>query len=144
MENGDFSYSPPPEFFNELGHILCQSLGHAPQEFTNIILSSYEGGFHLEPHIDINSSDHPNKDYYFDENVYGIIIEADATGHLYIALDEENMIPPLDLPHVYAVDERPGTVFCLQGRYRKAPYFHGVTKVSKRRISITFRRVILN
>lgn len=143
MENNDFSYTTPPEFYNELGYLVCECLGNAPQEFTNIILSVYEEGFHLEPHIDINATDHTDKVYYFDENVYGVIIEADSTGHLYIARDDKNRIPPLNIEAVYSVEEKLGTVFCLQGQFRKAPYFHGVTSVTNRRISITFRKVII-
>lgn len=142
MENGDFSYVPPPAFLNALGYEICKALGHAPEEFTNIILSLYEEGFHLEPHVDINATD-PHQGYYFDENVYGIIIEADSTGHLYFVRDEVNWVPPLNLEPVYSLEERPGVIFCLQGKYRKFPYFHGVSKISKRRISLTFRKVTM-
>lgn len=142
MENGDFSYTPPPEFLNFLGSEICQALGHPPQKFTNIILSFYEKGFHLEPHFDTNSSD-PHKGYFFDENVYGIIIETDPTGHLYFIRDDVSLVPQLDHEHEYFLEEKPGTIFCLQGKYRKIPFFHGVTHVSKRRISITFRTVVI-
>jgi hypothetical protein len=142
MENGDFNYTPPPEFLNALGNEICHAFGHPSKEFTNIILSFYDEGFHLKPHIDTNSSS-PHREYYFDEKVYGIIIEADPNGHLYFIRDDVNTIPPLDCDPIYSLDEKPGTIFCLQGLYRRAPYFHGVSKVSNRRISITFRKVII-
>lgn len=143
MQQGDFDYLPPPLFFQELGAHICACFGHDPQEFTNIILSSYETGFHLEPHIDAHTSHRYNNCFYFDEKVYGIIIEPDSTGHLYFARDETSFTPPLDLEPIYSLEEKSGTIFCLQGKYRMAPYFHGVSKVSQKRISITFRRVIL-
>lgn len=143
MENGDFSYSPPPQFLQDLGIEVCKALNQPPENFTNIILSLYIEGFHLEPHIDINASDAHDKGYYFDENVYGVIIEADPTGHLYFIRDEENSVPPLNLDPLYSIEEKPGSIFCLQGDYRKAPYFHGVSEVTKRRISITFRKVVI-
>lgn len=30
MLNGDFSYSTPPAFFQELGALICKALGHEP------------------------------------------------------------------------------------------------------------------
>lgn len=142
METGDFSYSPPPLFLQQLGAKICEALGDPQQEFTNIILSLYDEGFHLEPHVDTNATD-PHKGYYFEENVYGIIIAADATGHLYFVRDDAHLRPPLDLKPIYALEEKPGLIFCLKGTYRKSPFFHGVTKVSNHRISITFRRVVI-
>ncbi len=66
LEGGD-SYDPPPLFLQELGRDICRVLGHEPpSEFNNIILSYYEKGFYLEPHVD--------SDLYFSERVYGIII----------------------------------------------------------------------
>lgn len=140
MEAGKFEFNPPPEFLNVLGSEICMALGHPPQKFTNIILSCYEKEFHLEPHFDTNSTD-PHKGYYFDENVYGIIVEADPTGHLYFVQYEGGPTPPLDLEVVYSLQEKPGTIFCLQGDYRRIPFFHGVSHVSNRRLSITFRTV---
>jgi hypothetical protein len=145
MENNDFTYSPPPSFFQELGTHICQALGHEPVEFTNIILSLYEEGFHLEPHVDVNVKDlYKNCTFYFDENVYGIVLEADPTGHLYfVKWEGEGLVPPLNLEPIYALEEYPGMIFCLQGPLRQSPYFHAVSTVSKRRISITFRTVKL-
>lgn len=143
MEKGDFTYTAVPDFLRILGNEICESLNHSPQQFTNVIISVYAEGFHLEPHIDINA-DHTDHGYYFDDNVYGIIIEADETGALYFVYhDDPANIPPLNLNPIYTLHEQPGMVFCLQGDYRKAPYCHGVSRVSKRRLSITFRNVII-
>jgi hypothetical protein len=125
----------------ELGDNICKALDRSYRVFNNIILSVYEEGFHLEPHIDINSTDHQTN-FYFQEEVFGIIIEPDPTGHLYFIQDSINTIPSMENQNIiYHLNEKKGTTFSLEGDYRKSPYFHGVTHVSKRRISITFRVV---
>ena len=144
MLSGDFSYAPPPEFYQRLGAHVCKALGHEPPaEFTNIILSVYESGFHLEPHVDVNIKNlYGDAPFYFSERVYGIVIEPDPTGHLYFAKWEgEGLVPPMDIEPIYSLEEQAGTIFCLEGEFRKTPYFHAVTPVSNHRISITFRTV---
>lgn len=144
MLSGDFSYLPPPQFLQELGFEICKAFGHTPpDEFTNIILSVYKKGFHLEPHVDVNSENlYGSAPFYFGELIYGIVIEPDPTGHLYFAKWEgEGLVPPLDVEPVYSLEEQAGTIYCLKGDFRKTPFFHGVTTVSNERISITFRTV---
>jgi len=142
MLNGDFSYTPPPEVYQQLGAHLCKAFGHEPVEFTNIILSVYEKGFRLEPHVDVSAKT-PYKDapFYFGERVYGIVIEPDLTGHLYFAKWEGDGLAPLDMMPVYSINEQVGSIFCLEGAFREAPYFHGVSSVSNHRITLTFRTV---
>lgn len=142
LEGKDRTYGDPPPFLQALGREICQAFGHPPQVFTNVILSLYGAGFHLEPHIDTNSKDPHDKGYYFEENVYGLIVKADTTGHLYFVCDDVNLRPALDLEPIYSLVEQPGTIFCLQGDYRRAPFFHAVSQVSEQRISLTFRRVV--
>lgn len=141
MLDGDFSYTPPPEVYQQLGAHICQALGHDPIEFTNIILSVYEKDFYLEPHVDVSLENlYNNASFYFDERVYGLVIEPDPTGHLYfVQWEGEGLVPPLDLEPVYSLEEDIGTLFCLEGPLRQTPYFHGVSAVSNRRISLTFR-----
>lgn len=116
MLNGDFTYSTPPQFLQELGTHICQSFGHDSVNFTNIILSYYENGFSLEPHVDVNEKDlYGNAPFYFDEKVYGIIIESDSSGHLYFVKWENGLVPPLGLFPIYSLEESPGLVFCLEG-----------------------------
>lgn len=143
MEQNDFTYVPPPQFLQELGHHICQAFGDTPVTFTNIILSYYGKGFHLEPHVDVSDKDrYGDCLFYFGEKVYGIVIEADSEGSLYFVRWEEGLRPPLGLQPIYRLPEESGTIFCLQDKLRKSPYFHGVSPVSKRRISITFRTVV--
>ncbi len=142
-ENSDFSFTPIPSYLQMLGNAVCEALGHPPQEFTNVIVSLYPRGFHLEPHFDRNAID-PRRGCYFDEKVYGLVIEPDATGHLYFVRDDQNYIPPLDLEPILSIDEKAGTVYCLEGESRYLPYFHAISNVSNRRISVTFRNVIID
>lgn len=142
LEKGDFSYTPIPPFLQELGDRISEALGYPQEEFDNVIISIYDEGYHLEPHVDTSPINHPRRLYYFGERILGIVIEADPTGHLYFVEHEGRGIPPVDRPVVYEMEEVPGTIFSLEGDYRHAPYYHGVSPVSSRRISITFRTVI--
>lgn len=142
MEQGCFDFEAPPSFLIELGKAICRAFNHPEKEFTNIILSRYEEGFHLEPHVDVSDVYRCGEaPFYFDEEVYGLILEADETGHLYFVEWNEPGRPPLDLEPVYEVKEEKGTLFCLKGLSRNPPYYHGVSDVKKRRLSLTFRTV---
>lgn len=141
LEKGNKEFTPIPEFFQKLGDEICKGLGHPPQTFMNVILSIYDEGFHLEPHMDIyEKMPFSNRDYFFGENVYGIVIEPDSSGHLYFVTTEE-ALPPLGLDPIYSLEEVVGSIYCLSGPFRRFPYFHGVSRVAKQRITITFRTV---
>ena len=107
-----------------------------------MILSYYGPGFHLEPHVDVNIDNRENDPFYFNEKVYGIVIEPDEEGNLYFVKWDEEGLPPLGLEPVYNLSEKVGSVFCLEGPFRHQPYFHGVSDIKNRRISITFRTVV--
>jgi len=140
MMNGNFTYAQPPEFLNELGKEVCKALGRPEIQFTNFILSLYEPGFHLEPHVDMDKSGFQNHGFCWGEEVFGVIIEPDVTGHLYyVKYEGDDSVPPLNLNHVYELEENAGTVFMMKGKFRHAPYNHGVSEVSRHRISVTFR-----
>ncbi len=143
MEKNDFYFDPPPHFLQNLGAEVAKACGDEPVYFTNIILSVYDADFNLEPHADVSEKNrYGDAAFYFGEKVYGLVVEADPTGHLYFVKWEDGIKPPLNLEKIYEVEEKPGSAFCLTGEYRTSPYFHGVSKVSKRRISLTFRTVI--
>ncbi|MCI5052792.1 MAG: hypothetical protein MRY21_06640 [Simkaniaceae bacterium] len=142
LENGDRCYIPPPHFLQELGAHVCLALGEEPVVFTNIILSQYDEGFYLEPHVDVACDyRYKSSDFYFDEKVYGLVIDADTTGALYFVKWEGVGRPPLDLKPIYSLEEEAGVVFCLKDQLRHFPYFHGVSKVKNHRITLTFRTV---
>lgn len=143
MEQGDFTYTYPPAFLQELGEHICRALGDEPEPFTNIILSYYDKGFHLAPHVDVGYHNRYGEcQFYFGEKVYGIVIEADSKGSLYFVQWQKDLTPPLDLEPIYVLPEENGAIFCLKGQWRSIPYFHGVSLVANKRISITFRTVI--
>ncbi|MDN3508000.1 MAG: hypothetical protein P0S94_03660 [Simkaniaceae bacterium] len=139
MIEGDRTYEAPPAFYQELGEKVCEALGHRSAEFNNVILSLYKKGFKLEPHVDVDASH--GLGFYFDEHVYGLIIEADKTGHLYFVVHHGALLPSLNLEPLFSLKEKQGTIFSLEGAYRHAPFYHAVTPVSNQRISITLRTV---
>jgi hypothetical protein len=143
MERGDFTYVPPPQFLQELGAHICRAFGDEVVAFTNIIISEYDTGFHLEPHVDVGFKNrYENCSFYFGDKIYGIVVEADSTGSLYFVRWDEDLHPPLELEPLYSLSEKDGMIFCFQDEIRSAPYFHGVSPVSNHRLSITFRTVI--
>jgi hypothetical protein len=144
MVEKDFSYKIPPQLLIDLGDAVCDALHEPPESFSNYIVSLYEPGFQLEPHADADLSNLQEYGFYFDEKIFGVIIEPDPSGSLYLAhYDGNDFPPPLDLNPRYPLPEKPGTVFVLKGEYRHKPYYHGVSGISKSRITVTFRKAIL-
>src|SRR3990167_4279511 len=140
MVNKDFSYEDPPQLLIDLGNEVCDTLDEPRESFSNYIISVYDPGFQIEPHYDTDLHHLKEYGFYFDEKVFGVIIKPDPTGGLYFAHYNGNDIhPPLDLKPRFPVIEKPGTVFVLKGKYRYKPYYHGVSEISKLRISVTFR-----
>eukprot|EP01130_Rhizamoeba_saxonica_P018478 TRINITY_DN9259_c2_g1_i3.p1 TRINITY_DN9259_c2_g1~~TRINITY_DN9259_c2_g1_i3.p1 ORF type:complete len:156 (-),score=21.28 TRINITY_DN9259_c2_g1_i3:29-496(-) len=78
MSTNDFSYTPEPSFLQELGLEIVNAyendqLEHTLDEpFTNIIVSLYEDGMELEPHIDMHQNHPLQEGFYFDPNVYDV------------------------------------------------------------------------
>ena len=144
LEEGDFSKMPIPSYLQLLGDKVSKALGEPRPDFSNVIVSLYQPGFSLEPHEDTNILMAEDKGYYFDDRVYGVVLQADPQGHLYFVYDETCEIPELDTPHILDVEESPGLCFCLQGKFRQRPYFHGVSQVANQRVSVTFRKVVLS
>jgi hypothetical protein len=140
LAKGDRSFTPPPDFLVELANQACDALGHPRIEFTNFIISLYEKGYNVEPHVDVDV-EKPLKGFHFGNRIYGVVIEADEQGHLYFIVHEGKGQPPLDGEPIYEVEEAPGLVFCIEGELRSAPYYHAVSPAANRRISLTFREV---
>lgn len=145
LEAGGREYIEPPEFLVDVGHSILAAFSHDKPAFSNYILSFYQPGYHLEPHVDAGQSKGAIKsqDFYFEEGVYGLVLEADPTGQLYFVHYEGEGVPPLDLPLVYSLPEQSGLAYLLNGKARYVPYWHGVSEVTRRRISITFRHAVL-
>ncbi|MEQ9116057.1 MAG: hypothetical protein RLN62_04620 [Rickettsiales bacterium] len=144
LVNGDSTYTPIPEILLE----LCKEISYAFQEhslpncerYQNIIVSVYNSGFLLEPHVDVNkeSKSLSKPGFYFGNIVLGVVLKKDETGHLYVSHDSDPFTPIMDL------EEKEGTAFLLQEEFRFRPYLHGVTKTTNERVSVTFRTVELS
>ena len=139
--DGDKTFTPIPYYLEKLCKI---SIASFPEKYNlgdyknylNVIVSFYENGYQLEPHIDVDMtdrfSDGKKTDFYFGEHVIGVVLQADETGRFYISKEDE----------VMEVDEAVGTTFLLTGELRRKPYYHGVNVVTHSRISVTFRTVM--
>ncbi len=141
MTNGDYSTTEIPSFLTDLCQQCIESFADSKlgnyQEYNNVIVSIYAAGYHLEPHVDVDINDQTTDgkkvDFYFGENVLGVVLVPDVEGKFFIAEASSDAKSSLD--------EEAGTVFLLQGKYRRHPYLHGVSKVKNQRISVTFRTV---
>ena len=141
LQKGDRSQTPIPGFlFNLCQKALCglkRSAGIKLPDaslYTNCIVSVYGPGFKLQPHIDVNQelATKRGMDFYFDDNIIGVVLQADRHGSLYLQDHHGKSWP---------VREENGTAFLLSGPTRHCP--HGVNEVAVERLSATFRIVHL-
>lgn len=148
---GDKRFTPIPLSLQTLCEDAVRSLQRkvdhplpSAEAFKNCIISIYKHGDKLEPHID---TDRPGLDKYgfcFGDDIIGVILEADRNGKFYIQEAPANSRRPhFDAARAFILPEQDGTAFLLNGEARRSPYFHGVSPVDKRRISVTFRSVEL-
>lgn len=151
MRHGDYSATEIPHFLKNLCQHCIQSfpdsqdLGHS-QEYNNVIVSIYDAGYCLEPHIDVDihdqMTDGKKVDFYFGENVLGVVLVPDVEGKFFISEASSDIHSCKS--RISSLNETAGTVFLLQGKYRRHPYLHGVSHVKNKRISVTFRTVYFN
>lgn len=164
LEQGDLTYAPIPEFLHDLGNEILAAFGFENVlPFDNVIISVYESGYHLEPHEDtdivresnnsINLNQHytdrmeNRKEYAFAENIFGVVIVADGSGRFYILHDPSSTNSTVSIEKaetVFELNESPGVAFMLSGEARRRPFLHGVSEVCDRRVSVTFRHVLLD
>lgn len=140
---GRVQFTAIPEYLQDLCQNCIEALGEqynlgSYKDYSNIIISVYREGYHLQPHIDVD----PSSDaiFYFGENVVGVILESDSEGRLYFVEAASEMDAVGKKPLV-VLPEQDGLVYLLNGTARRNPYFHGVSTVKKIRISVTFRTV---
>ena len=151
MVEGDKTFVDIPPYLKNLCQKAIDALGESyhlglVSDYQNVIISIYQQGYFLEPHVDVDFSyqvaEGSPTDFYFGENVIGIVLEADAEGHFYLVKvdsSEDRLSPTLLKP--VELKEQSGLAYLLTGEQRREPFFHGVTQVQKRRISVTFRTV---
>lgn len=149
LVQGDSTYTTIPTYLIELSRACHDALAlkHLDSnQYNNIIISYYEKNDMLEPHVDVEEKCRVTGgkavNFYFDEDVLGLILQPDKTGKLYLVKAESEIVDKRQLQlqdPIYILDETAGTIYLLTGKARHRPYYHGVSKVSSQRISITFR-----
>lgn len=152
LADGDRTFQAiPPMFYDLLQKALDQLKDIADIEvigataYLNCIISDYQPGDNLEPHIDVDITKQrtlgKDVDFFFGDEVIGIVLECDDTGKFFIQESLNGERPLTFEPHGQKVNETDGTTFVLKGTVRRFPYYHGVTPVKNRRLSLTFRTV---
>lgn len=155
MADGDFTFTPIPEVLTKLCdkiHKAFAATGYnvsGCDNYKNVIVSYYEQGYQLEPHIDVDSiyksTNGKPVNFYFGEDILGVIVEADTQGGLYFVQSDD--AAKVRQPHqqaIYSLEEAPGLAYLLTGKLRHAPYYHGVSAIQRSRMSITFRTVSID
>ena len=140
-----------PSYLKELCQACLDSfpkeyeLGKA-DDYLNVIVSIYEPGYQLEPHVDVDTDQYTEGkkvDFHFSENIVGVVLKPDTSGKLYmVKADDESQ--RLTAPKIFELDEKAGTSYLMSGEGRHKPYYHGVSKVNDLRVSVTFRQVIFS
>ena len=146
LVNDDFSFTQIPKFLHTLSeHARAQleaKTGQRPGDaspFNNCIISAYEPGFKLAPHIDAHKSkpamSQEGRIFYYDD-ILGVVVEADEEGKLYL-LDTPNIRDIASgTARKHFIEEEDGTVYLLNGAERL--FYHGVSDIKRRRLSIVF------
>lgn len=152
-ESGLPEHFDPPQWLEELGRDVVQQYAEfLPEGYTvdNYIVSVYEAGHELTPHFDFgrDNTPHHNKypynkgdlKFYYDDYVFGLIVSPDSEGKLYWLYDSsEDSLPKTPQEPHFILDEKEGDTYFFKDNFRKHPWYHGVSKVKDRRVSITFR-----
>jgi len=142
-KRGGLKKGPFPPFIVEIRNQLFEKFkeeldeNDLPEDYDNIILTIYQSGDGIAPHIDRNlewALRAENRRYYFGESIMGLIVEPDTMQSLFFqdpAVGEESR---------FHLNEEQGTAFLFQGELRHK-WKHGLLPIENRRISITFRKV---
>lgn len=152
LRQGDNSFTPFPDELVELCSLALKELSDKTNlklpsvediiQRGNCIVSDYETGDELAPHIDYDEARAKCRgedlSFYFGESIIGVVLEADESGKLYIQPSSKERHHN---PHkAQKIDEQDGSVFLLHGKARH-DFEHGVTPISKKRLSVTFRTI---
>uniref|UniRef100_A0A7S4G1S8 Fe2OG dioxygenase domain-containing protein n=1 Tax=Eutreptiella gymnastica TaxID=73025 RepID=A0A7S4G1S8_9EUGL len=146
LERGEKTWIEFPEEIATLRDAVVAALApHAPgpgAQYDNVIVSIYGPGEGLQAHFDRDErADRGiSRIYYFGEQVLGVVLVPDEEGHLqYQHHPAKGEKPPPDSPVLFALPEEVGTCFCMQGQVRHWPYYHSVSAVAQKRVSLTIR-----
>jgi hypothetical protein len=121
MKRGDFSFTQIPLFLKNLCAETIQAFNSAgqnslpsPEDFTNYIISIYQPGFKLQPHVDDHATKMRSKGksgYYFGDDVIGVVLKADTQGALYFIESPDDDDPVYDATRAPPLQERDGMAF---------------------------------
>jgi len=151
LKKGKRQFSNPPPaislLFDYARQALLKSHGASisiPENFDNCILSCYQTGDQLQPHIDIDEKSYQDgrTAFYFGEPIIGLVLQSDSTGCLYLQHHTGASIPVYDPETAAHLEEKNGLAFIFTHEARHAPYYHGVSPVTNSRISLTYRTLI--
>lgn len=153
MQGAEWPFTPIPDYMVDLCRACIHSFAGQPfelgqaEDYQNVIISMYKQGRKLEPHADVSVGDKfsdPSTgrlaNFYFGENILGVVLETDETGRLYFVKSDEGVYP-IKGERCFELNEHPGLTYVLRDEGRYHPYYHGVSPVSNSRISVTFRTV---
>ncbi len=151
MENKEFLFEPIPPEIVELRERVVQLFKEKlqrpakPEDFDNVIVNHYNPNHFIIPHYDVDrvSKDLRKREYRFAESIIGVILKADSTRGLSFYY-HEGLGQPSIVPHEYQLKEEDGLTYLIQGKARHAPYFHAVPKGFDTRLSITFRKTMID
>lgn len=144
LEKNNIVERPIPLFVKEVRKQLFEIFKNqlpkndCPEDYDNCIITIYQPGYGIDAHIDQNlewAKVKEGRHYYFGESIIGLIIEPDTLQSLFF----EN--PKIGEASRFYLEEKVGTAFLFQGSLRNE-WKHGVPPVEKRRISMTFRKVL--
>jgi hypothetical protein len=149
--HGDRTRTPIPGFLQHLcGVAIGQFNGKGGKQlppvenFTNCLISDYRRGQKLGAHIDEHAtqkrSHGKTPEFFFGDDIVGVILKADASGRLYF-IESDKPHPAYKPDKAVHVPEEDGVAFLMTGDLRREPFSHGVTKVEDRRVSVTYRTV---
>ncbi len=152
LDQSNRTFVPIPEYIQALCQACIDALGNEDalgraQDYKNVIVSIYQPGYQLEAHTDVaegdqyadNTTQKPAS-FYFGDKIIGVILEVDETGRFYILRSNDNTYP-IQGNKLHELDETPGLTYLLCDRFRRSPFYHGVSQVKHSRMSITFRTV---
>lgn len=144
MREGNFQSIEIPKILINILESTIQALKNdnieRVEDFNNVIISDYTKGPGLQPHIDVLQTD--QKGFYFGPNIIGLILLADETGGLFLQTQGSTVLnnkPSYNANQARHLKERNGLAYMLNGQRPREKDYHGVSPISKRRVSLTFR-----
>jgi len=154
LEENNQTFTLIPDYIQTLCQACIDAFGNQhclgeAQDYKNIIISLFKPGYQLEAHTDVASGDQFSDNtiqkpanFYFGDRIIGVILEVDEEGRFYL-LESDSDTYPVKGRLLFELDEKQGLTYLICDRFRRRPFYHGVSKVKRFRMSVTFRTVHL-